>query len=60
LTDVQTGIPPAVTAKLLVTGKIKERGVMMPEALAPDLIMEEFVKEGLNIFVEKRESKKWV
>ncbi len=60
LTVVQTGIPPAVTAKLLVTGKIKERGVMMPEALAPDLIMEEFVKEGLNIFVEKRESKKWV
>ena len=60
LTVVQTGIPPAVTAKLLVTGKIKERGVMMPEALAPDAIMEEFVKEGLNIYVEKRESKKWV
>ncbi len=60
LTVVQTGIPPAVTAKLLVTGAIKERGVMMPEALTPDAIMEEFVKEGLNIYVEKRECKKWI
>jgi saccharopine dehydrogenase (NAD+, L-lysine-forming) len=59
LTVVQTGIPPAVTAKLLVTGVIKERGVMMPEALVPDAIMDEFAKEGLNIYVEKRESKKW-
>jgi len=52
---VQTGIPPALAAKLLVTGEIKERGVMMPEALQPDVLMENFAKEGLKIFVEKRE-----
>jgi saccharopine dehydrogenase (NAD+, L-lysine-forming) len=52
---VQTGIPPALAAKLLVTGEIKERGVMMPEALDPNLMMENFTREGLPIFVEKRE-----
>jgi saccharopine dehydrogenase (NAD+, L-lysine-forming) len=55
LTVVQTGIPPALAAKLLITGEIKERGVMMPEALAPDALMNNFSKEGLQIFVEKRE-----
>jgi saccharopine dehydrogenase (NAD+, L-lysine-forming) len=55
LTLVQTGIPPALTAKLLVEGTIKERGVMMPEALDPEALMENFSKEGLPIFVEKRE-----
>lgn len=55
LTLVQTGIPPAVTAMLLATGEIKERGVMMPEALKPDALMENFAKEGLPVFVEKRE-----
>jgi len=43
---VQTGIPPALAAKLLVTGKIKERGVMMPEALQPDVLMEKFLQRG--------------
>jgi saccharopine dehydrogenase (NAD+, L-lysine-forming) len=55
LTLVQTGIPPALTAKLLVTGKIPERGVMMPEALDPEELMSNFTREGLPIFVEKRE-----
>ncbi len=55
LTVVQTGIPPALAAKLLITGEIKERGVMMPEALEPDALMDNFSKEGLRIFVEKRE-----
>jgi saccharopine dehydrogenase (NAD+, L-lysine forming) len=55
LTLVQTGIPPALTAKLLATGKILERGVMMPEALDPNELMENFTREGLPIFVEKRE-----
>lgn len=55
LTEVQTGIPPALAAKLLVSGQIKERGVMMPEALAPEVLMENFSREGLPIFVEKRE-----
>jgi len=55
LTLVQTGIPPALTAKLLVTGKIPERGVMMPEALDPEELMANFTREGLPIFVEKRE-----
>jgi len=55
LTLVQTGIPPAITAKLLATGKIKERGVMMPEALDPEELMSSFTREGLPIFVEKRE-----
>jgi saccharopine dehydrogenase (NAD+, L-lysine forming) len=55
LTVVQTGIPPALAAKLLITGEIQERGVMMPEALAPDALMNNFSKEGLRIFVEKRE-----
>ena len=55
LTVVQTGIPPALAARLLVEGKIPERGVMMPEALAPDALMENFSKEGLRIYVERRE-----
>ena len=55
LTLVQTGIPPALTARLLVTGKIPERGVMMPEALNPEELMNRFTREGLPIFVEKRE-----
>ena len=55
LTEVQTGIPPALAAKLLVTGHIKERGVMMPEALDPEPLMENFTREGLKTFVEKRE-----
>jgi saccharopine dehydrogenase (NAD+, L-lysine forming) len=55
LTVVQTGVPPALAARLLIEGKIPERGVMMPEALAPDALMENFPKEGLKIFVEKRE-----
>lgn len=54
LTLVQTGIPPAVTAKLLATGKIPERGVMMPEALDPVELMNSFSREGLPVFVEKR------
>jgi saccharopine dehydrogenase (NAD+, L-lysine-forming) len=55
LTEVQTGIPPALAAKLLVTDKITERGVMMPEALDPNPLMDNFTREGLPIFVEKRE-----
>ena len=55
LTVVQTGIPPALAAKLLITGEINERGVMMPEALEPEALMKSFSKEGLRIFVEKRE-----
>jgi saccharopine dehydrogenase (NAD+, L-lysine-forming) len=55
LTLVQTGIPPALAARLLVTGKIPERGVMMPEALDPEELMADFSREGLPIFVEKRE-----
>lgn len=55
LTLVQTGIPPALTARLLAEGAIKERGVMMPEALDPELLMDSFSKEGLPIFIEKRE-----
>jgi len=55
LTVVQTGIPPAMAAKFLATGQIKERGVMMPEALNPKPFMDNFSKEGLKIFVEKRE-----
>src|SRR6185369_12477285 len=55
LTVIQTGLPPALAARLLVEGQIPERGVMMPESLAPDALMENFSKEGLKIFVEKRE-----
>ncbi len=55
LTLVQTGIPPALTARLLVTGKIPERGVMMPEHLDPEALMADFSREGLPIFIEKRE-----
>ena len=55
LTVVQTGIPPALAARLLIEGEIKERGVMMPEALDPEALMKNFSKEGLKIYVEKRE-----
>ncbi|HLL89617.1 MAG TPA: saccharopine dehydrogenase C-terminal domain-containing protein [Tepidisphaeraceae bacterium] len=55
LTEVQTGIPPALTARLLVNCKITDRGVMMPEAIDPEVFMENFSREGLEIFVERRE-----
>jgi saccharopine dehydrogenase (NAD+, L-lysine-forming) len=55
LTVIQTGIPPALTARLLVEGQIKERGVMMPEALAPEPLMNNFSREGLKVYVEKTE-----
>jgi saccharopine dehydrogenase (NAD+, L-lysine-forming) len=55
LTVVQTGIPPALAARLLIEGRIPERGVMMPEAITPDALMENFSREGLKIFIEKRE-----
>jgi len=55
LTLVQTGIPPALAARLLVTGKIPERGVMMPEALNPEIFMDNLSREGLPIFIERRE-----
>jgi saccharopine dehydrogenase (NAD+, L-lysine-forming) len=55
LTVVQTGIPPAMAAKFLIKGDIKERGVMMPEALDPEVFMDNFSREGLKIFVEKTE-----
>jgi saccharopine dehydrogenase-like NADP-dependent oxidoreductase len=55
LTLVQTGIPPAIAARLLAEGRIPERGVMMPEALDPTELMGRFTQEGLPVFVEKRE-----
>lgn len=55
LTVVQTGIPPALTARLLAEGRIPERGVLMPESLNPEELMSNFTREGLPIFVEKRE-----
>ncbi len=55
LTVVQTGIPPAMAARFLATGEIKERGVLMPEAIDPEPFMDNFSREGLKICVEKRE-----
>jgi saccharopine dehydrogenase-like NADP-dependent oxidoreductase len=55
LTVVQTGIPPALAARFLVTGTITQRGVMMPESLDPEPFMDNFTREGLKMFVEKRE-----
>ena len=57
LTVVQTGIPPALAAQLLVTGQIKERGVMMPEALDPEALMENFSKRGAEDFCREARSR---
>ena len=54
LTVVQTGLPPAPICRLLAEGRIKERGVMMPEALDPEIIMKELPDEGIPIYVEQR------
>ncbi|NDC80515.1 MAG: hypothetical protein EB090_04495 [Verrucomicrobia bacterium] len=54
LTVVQTGLPPALICRLLAEGRIKERGVMMPEALDPEIIMKELPDEGIPIYVEQR------
>ena len=54
LTVVQTGLPPALICRLLAEGLIKERGVMMPEALDPEIIMKELPDEGIPIYVEQR------
>ncbi len=45
LTGVKTRILPAFATKLLVTGEIQERGVMV----------DNFSKDGLRIFIETRE-----
>ena len=49
------GIPPVMAAKLLVTRKMPERGVMMSEGLAPKELMNSFTREGFPIFAKKRE-----
>ena len=54
LTVVQTGLPPALICRLLAEGRIKERGVMMPEVLDPEIIMKELPDEGIPIYVEQR------
>jgi saccharopine dehydrogenase (NAD+, L-lysine-forming) len=38
----------------MAEGRIKERGVMMPEALDPEIIMRELPDEGIPIYVEQR------
>ena len=54
LTVIQTGLPPALICRLMAEGRLKERGVMMPEALDPEIIMRELPDEGIPIYVEQR------
>ena len=61
--ELQMGISMLAGAPRLVdlartpdgSGEHEARGVLMPEALHPDVFMENFSHEGLQIFVEKRE-----
>jgi hypothetical protein len=39
----------------LVVSEVSRRGVMMPEAMEPEPFVERFSREGLEIFVGKRE-----
>ncbi|MEM4417547.1 MAG: saccharopine dehydrogenase C-terminal domain-containing protein [Nitrososphaerota archaeon] len=46
-----TGTVPAVVAKMLAEGKIEERGVLTPELLNPEPIIEEIAKRHVETYL---------
>jgi saccharopine dehydrogenase-like NADP-dependent oxidoreductase len=54
--DVDTGIPPAIVAKMMAAGEIAGPGVFAPEQIVPpERFFEEFARWGVTIDAEMRE-----
>jgi len=54
--DVDTGIPPAIVAKMMATGEISGPGVFVPEQIVPcERFFEEFARWGANVDAQMRE-----
>lgn len=49
-----TALPAAVLAEMLVEGRIRRRGVAVPEQLAPDELLRRLAQRGLPTWVEER------
>lgn len=51
-TAITTGLPPSIVAQMIVLGKIRERGVLPPEAcVEPEPFFAELARRGLRITV---------
>ena len=54
--DVDTGIPPAIVAKMMAAGEIAGPGVFVPEQIVPcERFFEEFSRWGATVDVQMRE-----
>ena len=54
--DVDTGIPPAIVAKMMARGDIKGRGVFVPEQIVPcELFFAELARWGVTVDAQSRE-----
>jgi saccharopine dehydrogenase-like NADP-dependent oxidoreductase len=54
--DVDTGIPPAIVAKMLARGDIEGPGVFVPEQVVPsDRFFAEFARWGVTVDAQMRE-----
>jgi lysine 6-dehydrogenase len=54
--DIDTGIPPAIVARMLARGDISGRGVFVPEQVVPtEAFFKEFAAWGATIDAEMRE-----
>jgi len=55
--DVDTGIPPAIVAKMMAGGEIEGPGVFVPEQIVPcERFFQEFARWGATVDVQMRES----
>ncbi len=54
--DVDTGIPPAIVAKMMAAGEIARPGVFVPEQIVPcERFFAEFARWGASVDVQMRE-----
>jgi lysine 6-dehydrogenase len=54
--DVDTGIPPAIVAKMMARGEIAGPGVFVPEQIVPcDSFFKEFARWGVTVDAQMRE-----
>jgi len=55
--DVDTGVPPAIVAKMMARGEIAGPGVFAPEQIVPTRrFFEEFARWGVTIDAEMKET----
>jgi saccharopine dehydrogenase-like NADP-dependent oxidoreductase len=54
--DVDTGIPPAIVARMMARGDIAGPGVFVPEQIVPcEAFFEEFARWGVTVDAQRRE-----